>query len=87
MTTVHRTTIVGKCPHGCHDIYEAEFATHDLIRVEDIQSAIERHTAEPIYQEHLTQRLADEVGCEVTTTGRHGQFTTTCKALPGDGGG
>lgn len=86
MITRHRTTVVGKCPHGCADVYEAEFEIADrVITVESIQSEIDAATAEPIYQESLTQRLADRVGCVVTTTGTHGRFLTTCRAEPGGG--
>lgn len=81
--TVHRTTIVGRCPHGCADVYAAEFHAGDrLVRVEDIQAAVDKLTAEPVYQEDLTQRLADAVGCRVVTVGPHGRCVTTCSAGP-----
>lgn len=84
MTTTHRTTIVGRCPHGCPDVYEAEFtaAGEAVVRVEDIQAAIDRLTAEPVYQEDLTRRLAAATGCRVRTVGSHGRFVTTCEAAP-----
>lgn len=82
-TTIHRTTIVGKCPHGCPDIYAAEFHVGgNLVTVERIQDAIDHYTSEPIYQEDLTQRLADALACSVVTVGAHGRFETTCNAMP-----
>lgn len=81
MKTVHRTTIVGKCPHGCPDVYSAEFHVVDrVITVESIQAEIDAATAEPVYQETLTQRLANAVGCNVVTLGTHGRFETECRA-------
>ncbi len=83
MQTVHRTTIIGKCPLGCDDLYDAEFhVTNTFIEVGDIFDAIKEATEEPIYQEALTQILADNIGCKVITKGRHMQFETTCEAEP-----
>ncbi len=82
-TTVHRTTIVGKCPHGCPDVYEAEFHIENrVVTVESIQAEIDRATEAPIYQESLTQTLADRIGCPVVTSGAHGRFMTECRAVP-----
>jgi hypothetical protein len=82
MTTTHKTVIVGRCPHGCHDVYEAEFTIvgESVVTVESIQESIDRLTAEPVYQEDLTRRLAAAVGCRVRTVGTHGRFLTTCEA-------
>jgi GTP cyclohydrolase I len=83
MQTIHRTTIVGKCPHGCPDLYAAEFHVEDrVIMVEDIQAAIDDLTREPVYQEALTQALADRLSCVVETRGVHGRFLTECRAEP-----
>jgi hypothetical protein len=83
LATVHRTTIVGRCPHGCADVYEAEFhVSGRVLIVEAIQEAIDAATAEPIYQEALTQRLADRLDCAVVTRGAHGKFLSECRAEP-----
>lgn len=83
MKTVHTTTIVGSCPAGCADFYEAEFHTEDrLVRVEEIQAEIDRAVERPCFQEDLTQRLADRLGIRVVTRGVHGKFRTTCEAVP-----
>ena len=83
MKTVHCTIIVGKCPHGCLDVYLAEFHVDGrVLMVEDIQAAIDDVTREPIYQEALTQTLATRLGCTVKTQGVHGRFRTQCTAEP-----
>lgn len=64
-------------------MYEAEFHVPDVVvTVETIQAEIDAATAEPIYQEHLTQRLANRIGCNVVTVGTHGRFETECRAEP-----
>lgn len=79
MIVTHKTSIVCKCPISNHsDYYVAEFKTTKLIQVENIAEAIQKHTRSPIFQEHLTKNLAEELQCEVTTAGRHGDFTTGC---------
>ncbi len=76
-TTTHKTTIVGKCPHGCDDVYEASFIVEGrVLRVEDIDAAIIGCTKEPIYQETLGQALADILECKVVLEGKHGRFET-----------
>lgn len=84
MLTVHRTTIVGKCPHGCPDVYEAEFHVTGLevLAVEVIQRAIFDATLQPIYQEDLTKNLGALLGCKVVTRGRHSAFDTECTCEP-----
>ncbi len=83
MKTIHRTTIIAKCPHGGPDVYEAEFIIIDkMITVEFIQGKIDMLTDSGIYQEKLTQKLADLVGCDVVTKGTHKRFSTECSASP-----
>jgi hypothetical protein len=83
-TTTHRCTIVGRCPHGCPDLYTAEFTVEDrVLRVEDIRAEIDTLTNEPIYQEDLTRLLAERLNCVVVTTGPHGIFETRCRSVPG----
>lgn len=83
MRTVHRTDIVARCPLGGTDIYEASFTVAGtMLLVEDIQRHIDHLTAEPIYQEELTGRLAVRLKCRVETIGRHGRFTTECVHEP-----
>lgn len=82
-TTVHKTTVIGQCPHGCPDTYEVEFHVRGLVvMVEDIQKAIDREVSVPVYQELLAQRLADALKCKVITRGNHGKFSTECIVEP-----
>lgn len=74
--TTHTTTITGKCPFGCVDVYEATFTADRLIPVEVIQAAIGAFTHGPVYQEELTRRLAECLRCKVTLRGPHGKFVT-----------
>lgn len=83
MKTVHRTSIASRCPHGGGDAYQAEFHVEGrLLAVEIIQAAIEEATREPVYQEVLTQMLANRLHCIVVTLGVHGRFQTECTAEP-----
>ena len=84
ITTVHKTTIVGKCPLGCIDIYEAEFTVFGrrILMVEAIQKEIERLTVNETTQENLTYSLADVLGCHVKTKDVHSQFSSKCFADP-----
>ena len=71
MKVVHRITIIGQCPKGCSDIYQAEFHTNQTIMVEDIGRSISLATKTALTQEELTQRLADLTDCRVVTHGTH----------------
>ena len=73
----HATTITGKCPHGCPDVYEATFEVERLIPVEVIKAAIDCYTLAPVYQEDLTRKLAECLQCRVTLKGDHGGFAST----------
>jgi hypothetical protein len=74
--TTHTTTITGKCPLGCPDVYEATFTTTRLIPVEVIQAAITCFTSGPVYQEDLTSKLAECLRCKVTLKGSHSKFVS-----------
>lgn len=88
MTTVHRTQIVGKCPRGHVDVYDAEFtvigygAISRVLWVEEIQKQIEILTADKTTQEQLTYNLAVNLDCHVRTVGTHSRFKTACAADP-----
>lgn len=83
MFTIHSTLIAAKCPKGAHDVYEAEFhVAGRVVEVETIAAVIAGSTTRPIYQEDLTQSLADALTCKVVTKGSHGEFSTTCTAEP-----
>jgi hypothetical protein len=81
--TTHKTTIVGKCPKGCDDLYDATFTVFGrVIEVELIDEAIRQATEKPIYQEALGTYLAERLGCTVALVGRHGRFLTESVSNP-----
>lgn len=81
--TEHRLTITAICPvDGTIDVYKMIVETHDMIAVERIQDVVASATRDPLYQEALTQSLADELGATVTTEGVHSGVDTRCRAEP-----
>lgn len=59
---------------GSRDIYTVIFRffrASRVVKVEDIRSALKKYIEMTLYQEELTQRLADEFLCEVETTRCH----------------
>jgi hypothetical protein len=80
---VYRTEIAAICPvDGSRDIYRVTIRSDWLIPVEEILATIAAATGDPVYQENLTQTLADEIGAKVITTGRHSGVETRCTAWP-----
>lgn len=83
MKTIHKTHMFAECPKGTSDYYEVEFHVTDrVLPVEDIQQAIAKATKQTIYQEDLTQRLANWLKCDVVTFGIHSGFKTECTCSP-----
>jgi hypothetical protein len=84
MKVEHRFLIKAKCPLGGTDEYATtmtlDATAEHFPLVEAIEEVIEQLTAEPIYQERLTQELADHFDATVETRGQHKGFTTTCEA-------
>ncbi len=81
MKVKHCLDIQAKCPaNGATDTYRMTVVVDRLVMVEDILAAVEKVTAEPIYQEHLTVKLAHELGAHVSTSGTHGKVFTECEA-------
>lgn len=78
MRVEHRLTVFSRCPVDARrDIYTVFVRTNRIVKVEDILEAIADNTKEPVFQEALTRRLADAIGCEVETQGWHGEVFTT----------
>lgn len=78
MRVEHRLTAYARCPvDDRRDIYTVFVRTSRVIKVEDILTALESHTKEPVFQEDLTKLLAKTIGCEVETQGWHGEVFTT----------
>ncbi len=81
IVTQHRLTFTAICPvNGSRDVYQMTVETSETIEVERILAAVEQATKEPVYQESLTQWLADGLGATVTTEAVHSGVETRCKA-------
>lgn len=81
MRVEHTTKITCRCPVDTTimDIYDLSVVVTDrTLTVEEILSAIRRHTQNPAFQESLTQALASELKAQVTTVGYHSGVKTTC---------
>jgi hypothetical protein len=78
-------TIKTKCPvDGSDDVYECLVESKDVVPVEKILELVEINTKAPVFQEHLTMRLAATLKCKVTTTGIHsGVKVVTMTKFPG----
>lgn len=64
-------------------MYKAEFHVEGkVIAVERINEVIASETSVPLYQEVLTQVLANKLQCKVVTFGNHLHFTTECVSEP-----
>ena len=83
ISTTHTLQFSGRCPLGPEDHYEASIhAGPRFIEAGFISKLVSELTSQPIYQEHLTQQLADRLCCRVVTQTRHGRVSTTCVADP-----
>jgi GTP cyclohydrolase I len=81
--TTHYLQAVGTCPvdESVLDVYEVEVVVEDsVLPVERVIEAVRVATAEPIFQEDLTERLAAALDASVRTTGYHSGVRTVCEA-------
>jgi hypothetical protein len=79
MLVTHEVQVYGRCPvDGKSDSYDVTVTTRKLIKVEDIISAIDA-IEWPVFQEEMTQQLADKLGCHVRSIGYHSGIKTTCE--------
>ena len=79
MKVKHKLQIYGKCPvDGANDNYTLVVKTRKILKVEDILAAVSG-LKWPLFQEEVTQILADELGCNVRTVGYHSGIKTTCE--------
>lgn len=83
MKVVHQFFVAVRCPvDDAVDIYEVVVETDRVVKVEEILKASEKQASSPAFQEEYTQRLANDLGTKVVTTGRHSGVDTTCEAAP-----
>ena len=79
MMITHEVKVYGYCPvDGKGDSYDVTISTMRLLKVEDILSAINGLNW-PLFQETMTQQLADVLGCHVRSVGYHSGIKTTCE--------
>jgi hypothetical protein len=81
MKVRHKTTLHATCPvNGAADLYDCwVYVEGRVLTCEEIFEAAAELTREPVFQEKLTQALADRLGARVKTEGRHvsGSVLTT----------
>jgi hypothetical protein len=80
MLVTHECKFARRCPvNNGFDIYDLRVETSGLLKVEDILAAIDA-LPEQIFQEEITERLAQALAAKVTTTGYHSGVKTTVEA-------
>lgn len=84
MLVEHTLTVCAKCPvNGLQDVYEVTFRLNRLIKVEELLEKTKEYKNNTLFQEELTQQLANHFECEVESKGSHSMVHTRvlCKAL------
>lgn len=66
--------------NGEQDRYKVTIETVRQINCEDLVATLAGYAERAIYQEVLTQELADQFKAQVTTRGIHSGVLTTCTA-------
>lgn len=80
MIVRHELTMHCTCPvNGARDSYQVIVEANRVVKVEDIIAAV-RSMPDRMFQEDITQALAAELDCGVTTIGYHSGVKTTCLA-------
>jgi hypothetical protein len=86
MRVKHRIVIHAVCPvNQAEDHYDCTVAVRDrVLTCEEVIGCVDELTKEPIFQEHLTQKLADCLRARVKTVGAHadGRVKTTVVCRP-----
>jgi hypothetical protein len=83
MRVKHTSDITARCPvNGKRDCYRVSFLFERFVAVEELLKDIHAYSETSIFQEDLTQRLADRWSAVVRTVGAHGMVITTCVARP-----
>ena len=83
MHVEHSLTMIAKCPvNGATDFYDVTFILDKFINVEALMVEMLQYHKQPIYQEDLTQKLADFAKCEVITHGIHSGIRTMVRCAP-----
>ena len=89
MRVRHHIEVRSTCPvNGDADLYQCFVYVRDrVLKCEDVADAVADLTREPIFQESLTQALANRLQAKVKTAGRHtaGNILTTVICEPKGG--
>ena len=79
MLVNHTLTASALCPvNGARDVYEVTLQLTGLVHVETIIAKIADFAPLRMYQEDLTQALADAFNCTVESVGFHSGVKTRC---------
>jgi hypothetical protein len=77
MIAKYSLTAYAKCPaNGAKDIYRVTFTVNRMIQVEELVAACAEYKDIAIFQEELTEKLAEKFSCSVRTIGHHGTVQT-----------
>jgi NADPH-dependent 7-cyano-7-deazaguanine reductase QueF len=85
MIVIHSFRLVCRCPvNDTVDAYECVVSFDRFVRCEDLLLIAEKYNGKIVFQEHLTQSLANDLLGTVGTKGMHvnGKVTTSCICSP-----
>ena len=84
MKVEYQLTATAICPvdGNRRDVYELRVAADHMIPVEEILAAASAFSDRAVFQEDLTQQLADRLDARVVTAGDHSGVATRCVARP-----
>lgn len=79
MKVTHEIEVRGICPVDLSlDVYQVKISSMRIVQVEDIISVV-NDLKWPLYQEEMTQQLAEKLKCSVCSVGYHSGVKTTCE--------
>ena len=83
MKVEHTFTMFAKCPmNNLQDVYEVTFRMDKVLPVERILGHIGGLVGVKLFQEEITQSLADSFECEVESSGVHSGIKTRVICTP-----
>lgn len=85
MLVEHTLTVCARCPvNELRDVYEVTFRLNRLIKVEELLTITGEYSGKKIFQEELTQAMADRLQCIVESRGTHSGVKTKVICEPKD---
>ena len=79
MKVTHEIEVRGICPVDLSfDVYQVKISSMRIVQVEDIISVVNA-LKWPLYQEEMTQQLAEKLKCSICSVGYHSSVKTTCE--------